>query len=609
MKRVIAAVCCLMLAGITADASEFRFSPSPNKANLIQWRGWGREAFDEAKKKDRLVLLSLSAVWCHWCHVMDETTYSDEDLIKFINEHFIPVRVDADMRPDIDALYNQGGWPSTVILTAEGDVLTGGNYIPPDVMKDRLAKIAESTGKDKEALAERIAKSRERQRPREKPGAAIPDEVAIRLITERIKGSFDERHGGFGTGQKFPSPPTLDFLIAQYAKNNDLELKKIITTTLDSMARGGLHDRVEGGFFRYATKPDWSEPHYEKMLEVNAGMIRNYADAGMVFGNKEYGRIASETATYVRKNLYDPESGAFFGSQDADEEYYKPGQRTGQKPPADRTVYTDSSSLMISALLAAHASTGSGECLVMAKRGADFLMRELSAENGGLFHYYREGKRHLQGQLIDHALFGAALLDLYQASGDGSYLALASRIEQEIISRFYVEDDRIFRTSPEPAVVSPATVGMLKEIHSLASNYRALLFLSRLQHVNKDKKLKARIDAVIATLARRYEQAPVLAALYGSVLVWNREDPLEITLLSEGLKSGALLSAVDRVFVPEKVVRVFLLGRDAGELKSLGYSLQEAVYLCVGKRCSKPITDPEDLAREIKQFMKGPIDK
>ena len=128
--------------------------------------GLGPGALEEAKKKNRLILLSLSAVWCHWCHVMDETTYSDEEIISYINEHFIPIRVDADMRPDIDTLYNQGGWPSTAILTPEGEVLTGGTYIPPKEMLSRLKRADAFFRDDKAALADRLAELKAMKAPK-----------------------------------------------------------------------------------------------------------------------------------------------------------------------------------------------------------------------------------------------------------------------------------------------------------------------------------------------------------------------------------------------------------------------------------------------------------
>ena len=120
---------------------DFRFSPRPNRAAEIKWRPWGEPAFAEARRLGRPVLLSLSAVWCHWCHVMDETSYSDPRVIAAVNEHFVPVRVDNDRHPDVNRRYNMGGWPTTAFLAASGDVLTGGTYLPPDQMLESLARV------------------------------------------------------------------------------------------------------------------------------------------------------------------------------------------------------------------------------------------------------------------------------------------------------------------------------------------------------------------------------------------------------------------------------------------------------------------------------------
>lgn len=139
------------------DVSDFRFSPKPNNARLIRWRHWEREALEEAGKRGTLILLSISAVWCHWCHVMDETTYSDLEVIDFINRNLIPIRIDADLRPDIDSLYNQGGWPSTLILTPDGEILYGGTYISPQDMRLTLSKILEIHSNEKGRIDERIS--------------------------------------------------------------------------------------------------------------------------------------------------------------------------------------------------------------------------------------------------------------------------------------------------------------------------------------------------------------------------------------------------------------------------------------------------------------------
>jgi hypothetical protein len=158
-----------------ATASEFRFSPRPNRAHLIKWRDWVPETFEEAKATNKLIVLSLSAVWCHWCHVMDETTYSDMKVIDFINEKFMPVRVDSDMRPDIDSIYNQGGWPSTVVLTPEGEILQEGTYLSPQQMLQLLSRALRTQGRNQEGAGKEIQPSVEKVRE----GKGVDDIVPV----------------------------------------------------------------------------------------------------------------------------------------------------------------------------------------------------------------------------------------------------------------------------------------------------------------------------------------------------------------------------------------------------------------------------------------------
>src|SRR3989304_206260 len=143
--------------------TRFHFSPRPNRAHEVHWREWGDEAFAEAKAQDKPVLLALSAVWCHWCHVMDETSYSDPGVISYVNQHFVPVRVDNDQRPDINARYNLGGWPTTAFLTADGELMTGGTYIPPEAMLEHLPKIVTQYKTNREEIARKVDELRQRR--------------------------------------------------------------------------------------------------------------------------------------------------------------------------------------------------------------------------------------------------------------------------------------------------------------------------------------------------------------------------------------------------------------------------------------------------------------
>ncbi len=606
MRRSILALCLLALIGQSAGASEFRFSPRPNDARLIRWRSWGQDAFDEARKKDKLVLLSLSAVWCHWCHVMDETTYSDPEVISYINENCIPVRVDADARPDIDALYNQGGWPSTAILTPEGEVVSGGNYLSSQELLSRLKRAAAFIRNNRAALEERIAEikaMKELKAVQKAEFADTPGKSTVAEILELIRGSFDAEHGGFGAGQKFPSPDAVDFLLARYAREQDPKILHIITTTLDNMAKGGLRDRVEGGFFRYATKPDWSEPHYEKMLDVNAGMIRNYADAALVTGREDYVRVVKETIEYVRARLYDAATGAFYGSQDADETYYVKQNRKGMQPPAvDKTSYADSSSLMISALVAAYGATGEERSLGMAVKSMEFILAKLFGEQG-VSHYRRGEGSQLKGLLLDNALAGTALLDLYNATGERRYLDSAKKTGRLIVSRYYDAEKKRFRPYLNSALKKPVTAGVLSGMNDDLANYRALGFVSRLEYFGTERTNTKIREAVSATLAASYREHAPAAAAYGNALLWSVEDPVEFVVLADAKRAREYLSVVNSVYVPQKVVWVLSLAKDAAEIKKRKYALEVSVYVCAGKRCSKPLKSRERLRKDISAFV------
>ncbi len=612
MKALVLFISSLLVLSPGAGAAqEFRFSPQPNKAHLIQWRSWGAAARDEARKKDRLILLSLSAVWCHWCHVMDETTYSDEEVISFVNDRFIPIRVDADMRPDVDMLYNQGGWPSTAILTPEGEVIGGGNYIPPKEMLLRLKRTVAMYREDRSSIVRRLDELRAMKDLRAESGAeghsALPGKADLARIAGILEEGFDGAYGGFGSGQKFPNPDAIDLLLSLYQKDREEVTRKIIVKTLDRMAGGGMYDKIEGGFFRYATKPDWSEPHYEKMLDVNAGLIKSYADASLGLGNREYLAVALKTMRYVEARLSAPASGAFFGSQDADEAYYKAGDRKRLTPPAvDRTSYTDSSSLMISAMIALAAATGENQYLDRAARSAEFLLANLGAGSGGMYHYFRDNRPHLIGLLSDNALFGTALLDLYNATGRKRYREAASRIGALITERFFDGGSKRLRPFLDAAMSTPATAGVLSPVNEGLANYRAILFLSRLDFVQHDAKMIATRDAAAATFAGEYQRFSPSAATYGKALLWIVDGPVEVTVVAEKEKALTYVTIVSRQYIPEKAVRVLSPSEDAGEIAKLRLPLAEAVHLCAGKRCSKPITGTERLKKEIASFVNRP---
>ena len=317
-------------------AEDFHFSPRPNRAAEINWHRWSQEAFDEARQTHRPILLSISAVWCHWCHVMDETTYSHPSVIDIINRDFVPVRVDNDVRPDINQRYNMGGWPTTAFLTASGDILTGATYLPPDQMASALLRIASYHEQNQAEIATRVLESRKRAAAgvARSAGELVPG--LVDNVLDAVKAAYDPEYGGFGGAPKFPQTDAILLLLEQSILRSDEELRQMALRTLERMYGGGTYDHVEGGFFRYSTTQDWSVPHFEKMLEDHAGLVQALTLAGMA-------EALEKTTGYLDRVLRDPKTGLYGGSQDADEHYYSldaEEREAAAAPYVDRRVYT-----------------------------------------------------------------------------------------------------------------------------------------------------------------------------------------------------------------------------------------------------------------------------
>ena len=299
----------------------------------VQWREWGDAAFGQARQQDKPILLDIGAVWCHWCHVMDRESYENEEVARLINEHYIPVKVDRDERPDIDARYQtavsaltgQGGWPLTAFLTPDGRPFYGGTYFPPDDrygrpgMKRVLEAIAYNYRTQRTQIlenAQRISDTLSRVERFEKESAEVGQEV-VDAIVENIGRMFDPRFGGFGNAPKFPHPSALDVLLDVYLETRQAWLLNVVTTTLECMGRGGVYDQLGGGFHRYSVDERWIVPHFEKMSYDNAGLLVNYLRAYQVTGNEFFREIALGTLSWVETTLSSP-GGGFFASQDAD---------------------------------------------------------------------------------------------------------------------------------------------------------------------------------------------------------------------------------------------------------------------------------------------------
>jgi len=393
----------------------------------IKWRGWSEEAFAEAGELDRPILLSISAVWCHWCHVMDETTYSNAGVIDLINRDYVPIRVDNDLRPDINQRYNMGGWPTTAFLTPSGDILTGATYLPADQMADALGKVAAYYQSNRPEIANRVLEGRKRAGAGVARSAGTLEDGIVEEVVEAVKNAYDPEYGGFGSAPKFPQTDSILLLLEQGQLDADQQLRAMATHTLEMMAAGGTYDHVEGGFFRYSTTQDWSVPHFEKMLEDHAGLVNALALAGLH-------DALDATTGYLDRVLRDPVTGLYAGSQDADENYYSldaGGRAQADAPYVDRRIYTSWNAALAIAYLDASARCERPALREHTATLLERLFKERYQPGAGLTH--SEG---VAGQLPDQVWGLWAAVRAHQAGLGGDWLAIARDIAQHIEDRY-----------------------------------------------------------------------------------------------------------------------------------------------------------------------------
>ncbi|MDA4127150.1 MAG: thioredoxin domain-containing protein [Thaumarchaeota archaeon] len=299
--------------------------------NPVDWYPWGKEALSRAKNDNKPILLSIGYSTCHWCHVMAHESFENEKTAALINKNFIPIKVDREERPEIDAYYmgavqaltGGGGWPLTVFLTPDLKPFYGGTYFPPEPKYGmpsftQLLEFVSNLWKDKRT--EVLANSLEVAKAISTGTRGEPGELTKAVLDEGysvLVSSFDQERGGFGGPPKFPLPNASAFLL-RYHKRTGKELAlRSVLKTLDEMRAGGIRDHIGGGFHRYSTDRTWLVPHFEKMLYDNALLAKVYAEACQITGKKEYAEVVRETIGWIIGEMRDP-GGGFYSAQDAD---------------------------------------------------------------------------------------------------------------------------------------------------------------------------------------------------------------------------------------------------------------------------------------------------
>jgi uncharacterized protein YyaL (SSP411 family) len=483
----------------------------------VAWLPWGPEAFARARAARRPILLSITASWCHGCAVMDTASYGDARVAALIHERLVPVRVDADRRPDVNDRYNLDGWPTTVLLTPSGEMLTGTTYLPAEGLLAMLEEVTDAYARGGDELDRRAAAvaSARRATPRTLTLAREPDLSAPAWLAALVVRETDTEYGGFGTGGKFLHAAALTAAVRQQARHPDAALGDAIARSLDGIAGGGVRDQVSGGFFRYTASREWMRPHTEKMLEDQAAMVRLYLEAARVFDRQDYVDVARDTIAFVGSTLASHAEGRFFSSQAADDSYYQLGtadlRRAFPAPHVDRTLITDWTSQAASTWLWAGDVLGDTALAELGGRAIDDAVVRSYRPGEGLAHHVDE-HAGVRGLLTDQVHAAAALVDLHEATANPTYSMLAEELMRTALRELWDAEGGGFVDRP---TTTPEAIGLLgSPLKPLAANCAAARVLARLARLTGDLELQQRAVATLASQTAAYREQGLFGAAY-----------------------------------------------------------------------------------------------
>jgi uncharacterized protein YyaL (SSP411 family) len=536
----------------------------------VAWRAFDPAAFAEADRTSRPILLSLSTPWCRPCREMDREVYADPGIGDLIESSFVPVRVDGDRRPRVRDRYTMGGFPSTVFLTPDGEVLTGGTLFEPDTFREVAGRV-EELWVQKGADAGRIPRGLRSEPPSATVTPAILAEIES-LLSARIREEFDSEHGGWETEAKFPLPATVRFALKRAPEE--------ATRTLDAV-RGHLLDTADGGFFRYAGGRDWSDPHREKLLDANAALLSAFAAGYLHTGDEAYSRTAAGLVDFLAGRLWTGDG--FAASQTpAEEAYYRldPSERADRKGPGiDETVLADRNGLAIEALLEHYAYTDDEEAREYAIRTLEHLDAAL-IEDGVVRRYDDPGAP--TELLLDQARVCRGFTTAAQVV-DPTYVRTASAVADRAIESLRTDEGFL----DGPAEAAGLLDRPLYPIDASAELATALVDLYVL--TDAERYWDAARDAVAAFAGAR-ERFGVEVAAYATAAA-RLSGVLQIDVATE--PGTDLHRAALRIADHEKVVRP---GADAPE---------GAARVVVDGVVSEPAETPAELGERVRDLLAG----
>lgn len=595
-------------------------------ANPVDWREWGADAFAEARERDVPVLVSIGYATCHWCHVMARESFSDPEIGAMLRQDFVAVKVDREERPDVDssamaaasAFTEQLGWPLTVFMTPDAQVFYAGTYYPPqpvgehpsfrqvtaavlDAWRDRRHEVdanaaavarAIRQGAEADAAAAQVG-------PPGRGGAGLPSADAIHGVVTDLERAEDTTFGGFGGAPKFPNAPLLEFL-GDAAADGDAAAGTLLSRALDAIAGSELTD-ADGGVFRYATRRDWSVPHYERMLYDNAGLLA-VADAGRARG----------IADFLRDTLRRPD-GAFVAAQDSEStidgrrvegEWYRlPRDERARldPPPLDDQVLTGWNGLAIRGLVLAGIRAGDDEMTALARSAADAVIDgHLRDGHVVVRSSTPRGVSSAPATVEDLGLFAEGLLEVALATGELRYASIA---------RTLVHDGLSGALDVDPVLAAAGTATGEQPQTALRSGTVALAgAAATLSALTGDDEPRRAAERLAAERARTGVERPLgHADALGLALALQRPSR-EVVLVADQRSDptvAGMLDAVRTARRPGTLVAV-LTRAQAAEWAAAGFSLFDGrdgldgvTYVCHDRVCALPVRNTDDLLGQL----------
>jgi hypothetical protein len=553
---------------------------------MVPWLEWSETAFERARQSGRPVLLYVKAAWCRWCREFEREVLADPRVEATLEAHFTPVFVDRDRRPDLDARYSKGGWPTLTYLDERGEPLASDGYLEVEELLGRLDLVASYHADARESVRRRLCEADDAnaalraQAPEGEPRRELSDEI-LASVTRRLLDSADPQFGGWGAQQKFPHPEALDYMLVRWSQTGDDALRKLVLRTLRCMQDGEVHDRVEGGFYRYATARDWSAPHYAKLLDSNAQRLHAYLEGCQAFGEPSFRATAEGVIAWMHETLLDERLGAFRGSQDADPAYARRETRASRRehgaPPCDPTIFANWNAIAASALFKAAVVLERPACAASAVRALEFVREELCDERACVHHYY-DGAYHLPGMLTDQAYVLRAFVDAAQHTGRSEWLTHATKLAELCFDTLHAQAGGFWDTRHDPS----ARGALRRRTRPLLENSVLAEALLRLAQLTGDARWDELARETLRSFASDYKRAGDEAAAYARAVDLALHPPVHVTILGRGgaADTEALRRAAFAPYVASRLVQTLDVDRDSEWIARLGHRAPQDGAAC-----------------------------